>query len=185
MSILQTSAAMSWAFLGGTVPLASAAVRTPTVSWTGVYHQLMIEHYVAGYSGNAIARVIVGPASGLSETGTTFCTSLIDGVTITTSSVSVPGWPVAGNTTAARRWGWMFVKNVATDIKTMTGQGNYGGTAPTVVPTSIIYNGLFNDSTNSIQQAELGVYSALTSTTISTTTMNAGSYLNVWGRNDN
>lgn len=173
----------SWVFLGqGT---ASAAVRTTKIIWIGAYKQLHFEYFIAGYSGGAIGRLIVGPTSGLSETGTTFCTSLIEGVTITATSVSVPGWPTAVSTAAAPRYGHMWVDNVATVVKRMSGHGQHSGTAPTTVPTQMRMEGLFNDTSNLINQAELAVYDAITGATISTTTFNAGTFLNVWGRNDN
>lgn len=185
---IQTTPGMCWTFLGQGL-VGTAAVRTPLVSWVGAYQQLMIEHYIAGYNGAAIARLIVGPAAGLSETGTTFCTTLIDTVTTTTTvtnATSIPGWPLAGGTAAAvRRHGIMWVKNVATDVKSMAGLGNYAGTAPTTAPSHITSSGLFNDTTNLIQQAELAVYAANTNTTVAGTTMNSGSYLIVWGRNNN
>jgi hypothetical protein len=53
--------ARNWRFLGrGT---ASNAVRTTLVSWVGEYEQLWFEYNITGYSGNAIGRVIVGPAA--------------------------------------------------------------------------------------------------------------------------
>lgn len=176
------STGKNWQFLGqGT---ASAAVRTGTITWTGTYKQLMFEYFIAGYSGGAIGRLIVGPTAGLSESGTTFCTNLIEGVTQNTTSVSVPGWPLAVTAAAVPRYGWMFVSNVATVVKRMTGHGLHSGTAPTTVPTAMKMDGLFNDTTNLINKAELAVYAAITGTAISSTTFNAGTYLNVWGRND-
>lgn len=172
-----------WIFLGQAT--ASAAVRTGTITWTGTYKQLMFEYFIAGYSGGAIGRLIVGPTAGLSETGTTFCTALIENVTLTSTSVSVPGWPTGVTVEAVRRHGWMFVKNVAAEIKTMVGNGNSAGTAATVVPRSMRMAGLFNDATNPINKAELAVYDTITATTVSATTFTAGTYLNVWGRNDN
>lgn len=170
-----------WTFLGNAT--ASAAVRTGTITWTGTFQELAFEYFIAGYSGSAIARLVVGPTAGLSETGTTFCTELTEGGTRNTTSVSVPGWPTAVTAGAVQRYGWMYVKNIAAAIKRMTGTGNHSGTAPTTVPTSMLMNGLFNDTTNLIQKAELCVYDTITATTVSATTMNAGTYLNVWGRN--
>lgn len=178
----------SWTPLGKVTVLGAGAVRTPLLSWAGFYNSLYFEHYIAGYNGSAIARLIVGPASGLSETGTTFCTLLSDTVVTTTTvtnATSVPGWPLAGGTAAAvRRHGWHWIKNIATDVKDMFGHGNYAGTAPTTVPSNVIYSGLFNDTTNSIQQAELAVYAGNTNTTVAATTMNVGSYLIGWGSNN-
>jgi hypothetical protein len=173
-----------WVFLGQAT--ASAAVRTGTITWAGAYKQLMFEYFIAGYSAGAIGRLIVGPTAGLSETGTTFCCQLIENVTVSaTASVSIPGWPTAVTVEAVRRHGWMFVKNVAAEIKTMVGNGNSAGTAATVVPKSMRMAGLFSDATNLINKAELAVYDTITATTISTATFNAGTYLNAWGRNDN
>lgn len=174
---------IAWTFLGrGT---ASGAVRTALVSWSGLYSQLWFEYFIAGYSGGAIGRVIPGPASGLSETATNCCTNLIEGVTQNTTSVSVPGWPTAVTVAAVRRHGHMWVKNVAAEVKSMTGKGNHSGTAATTVPVSMQMDGLFSDATNSIQQVELAVYAAITGTAISATTFNAGTFINAWGRNNN
>lgn len=172
----------NWAFLGQAT--ASNAVRTGTITWTGTFKQLWFEYFISGYSGSAIGRLIVGPTAGLSETGTTFCTSLIEGVTLTATSVSVPGWPTATTAGAVARFGHMYVQNTAGVVKRMTGHGQHSGTAPTVVPTQMRMAGMFNDATNLINKAELAVYDAITGAAISATTFNAGTFLNVWGRND-
>lgn len=172
----------NWAFLGQAT--ASNAVRTGTITWTGTFKQLLFEYFISGYNGAAIGRLIVGPTAGLSETGTTFCTSLIEGVTITATSVSVPGWPTAVTAAAVPRYGWMYVDNQAAVVKRMSGHGQHSGTAPTTVPTQMRMEGMFNDTTNLVNKAELAVYAAITGAAISATTFNAGTYLNVWGRND-
>lgn len=174
---------MAWTFLGQAT--ANTAVRTGTISWTGQYTQLMFEYFIAGYSGGAIGRLIVGPASGLSETAGNFCTQLIENTSQNNSSVSVPGWPLATTVAAVPRHGWVFVNNQASFVKRMEYHGASGGTAPTVAPNNNMATGLFNDTTNSVQKAELAVYNSITGATISTTTFNAGTYLNVWGRNNN
>jgi hypothetical protein len=172
-----------WIFLGrGT---ASNAVRTTLVSWSGFYAQLWFEYFISGYNGGAIGRVLPGPSSGLSETGAIFCCNLIEGVTQNTTSVSVPGWPTAVTAGTVRRAGDMWVKNVPAEIKSMTGIGNHSGTVPTVAPIAMKMDGLMNDASNSIQQVELAVYAAITGTAISSTTFNAGTFINAWGRNNN
>lgn len=172
----------AWSFLGGT-QLGGSAVRTATITWTGTFQELHFEYFISGYSGAAIGRLIVGPTAGLSETGTTFCTNLIEGVTQNTTSVSVPGWPTAVTAAAVPRYGHMWVSNQAAVVKRMVGYGQHTGTAPTVVPVAMKMDGMFNDSTNLINKAELAVYAAITGAAISATTFNAGTYLNVWGRN--
>jgi hypothetical protein len=175
------ASAKNWTFLGrGT---ASTAVRTNVVSWVGQYGQLMVEYFISGYSGASIGRIIVGPSSGLSETATNHCTSLIEGVTLNTTSVSVPGWPTAVTASTNPRYGWMFISNIASVVKRMTGHGQHSGTAATVVPTQMRMAGMMSDATNSIQQMELANYALITGTAISALTFNAGTYFNVWGRN--
>lgn len=175
--------ARGWTFLGQAT--ASTAIRTGTITWTGTYKQLMFEYHISGYSNTAIGRLIVGPTAGLSETGTTFCCSHGTGVSAITTSVSIPGWPTFGGAADnVPRWGWGMIKNVATEVKRMDATGMNGGTAPTTAPTTYKMNGLFNDTTNLINKAELAVYDAITGTAISTRTFNAGTYLNFWGRND-
>lgn len=174
--------AKNWTLLG--TATASNAVRTGTITWAGTFKQLLFEYFISGYNGVGIGRVIVGPTAGLSETATNHCTNLIEGVTQNTTSVSVPGWPTAVATAAARRWGWMKVKNVAAEVKSMTGIGNHSGTAATVVPIAMKMDGLMSDATNLINKAEMAVYAAITGAAISAQTFNAGTYLAVWGRND-
>lgn len=170
-----------WTYLGKVT--ATTAVRTGVLSWTGNYQQLAAEHFIAGYSGAAIARVICGPAAGLTETGANFNSGLIENVTLTTSSINVSGWATAVATAAATRWGWMYIDNQQTVVKRMVGQGQYAGTAPGTPPTMIQFAGMFNDTTNFINQCEMATYLALTGNAVSSVTMNPGTYLAMWGRN--
>lgn len=182
IAISDLTNALGWQFLGqGT---ASAAVRTSTVTWTGAYKQLMVEYFIAGYSGSTIGRVVVGPSSGITENNTLTCTSLIEGVTITTTSTSTAGFPTAVTTTAATRYGVMFIDNQQAVVKRMVGHGMYAGTAPSVVPTQIQMAGMFNDTTNLINKIEMACYDTITTTTVSANTFNAGTYFNVYGRNN-
>lgn len=171
----------NWQFLGRAT--ASNAVRTSLLSWTGTFEQLHFEYFISGYSNTAIGRLIVGPSTGLSETGTTFCTSLIEGVTLNTLSVSVPGWPTAVTVNQVPRYGHMWVQNTASVVKRMSGHGQHAGTAPTVPPTQMRMEGLYNNTSTVINQAELAVYDAITGAAISTRTFNSGTFLNCWGRN--
>jgi hypothetical protein len=174
--------AKGWTPLGFT-QLASPAIRTATITWTGTWQELEFVYFVAGYSGAAIARLIVGPTAGLSETGTTFCSTIIENVTLNQTSVSVPGWPLGVTAEAVERQGVLRVQNVAAKVKRMTGHGNSAGTAATTPPKALTFNGLFSDATNLINKAELAVYAALTGAAISSTTLNALTWLLVRGRN--
>lgn len=177
----------NWQFLGQAT--ASAAVRTGTITWSGGFQQLWFEYFISGYSGSAIGRLIVGPTAGLSETGTTFSGNYVAMTPPTTiagsTTVSIPGWPTAvGAAANVARWGAYYVLNIAGTVKYMRGDGCYGGTAATTAPTYIMHGGLFNDTTNLINKAELAVYDDLLAVAVSTKTFNAGTYLNVWGRNN-
>jgi len=174
-----------WRFLGNAT--ANAAVRTGTVTWTGTFAELIFECYIAGYSANGIARLIVGPTAGLSETGTTFATAFLSMTPATTvagtTSTSIPGWPLGVTAAQVIRHAWLHVHNLAADVKKMTGTCTYAGTAATTAPTILLLGGNFTDATNLINKAEIANYDALTGTTISTNTLNNGTFLNVWGRN--
>lgn len=178
---MQAASGKGWQFIGQAT--ASTAIRTGTITGLSSFKQLHFEFYISGYSNTAIGRLIVGPAAGLSETATNHCTELIEGVTRTTTSVSVPGWPTAVTVNNVERWGWMQVKNVAAARKTMKGEGLWGGTAATVVPTGMLYRGLMSDTTNAIDRAEMAVYDAITGAAISARTFTTA-YLNAWGRTD-
>jgi len=172
--------AKNWAFLGrGT---SGAAVRTGVVVWTGTYAQLMVEYFIAGYAGNGIGRILCGNTAP-NEAATDCCTALIEGVTPTTTSVSVTGWPTAVNVAAAARYGVMFINNQATFVKRMTRNGQYAGTAPTVVPTMIQHAGMYNNSATSIQQMSFVSFATITTNVIGAA-FTTGTYFNVWGRNN-
>ena len=172
--------AKNWTFLGqGT---SGATVRTGVVVWTGTYTQLMVEYFIAGYAGTGVGRILCGNTAP-SEIATDCCTALIEGVTLTATSVSVTGWPTAVNTAAAARYGVMFINNQATFVKRMIGNGQYAGTAPTTVPTMIQHAGMYNNSATSIQQMSFVSFATITTNVIGAA-FNAGTYFNVWGRNN-
>jgi hypothetical protein len=171
----------AWDYIGEVT--ASSAVRTGVLSWEKPYELLHFEYFIAGYSGSAIGRLIVGPAAGLSETATDHCATHLTNVTVTTS-VSIPGWPTFGGTADnVARWGNVWVKNIAAEVKRMTATGINAGTAATTAPTTYQMGGLMSNATASIQRAELAVYAAITGATISATTFSAGTYLKAWGSN--
>lgn len=171
--------AKNWTLLG--TATATNAVRSGTITWAGTFEELWFEYFIAGYSNTAIGRLIVGPTAGLSETATNHCCSLIEGVTLTATSVSIPGWPTAVTVNNVERYGSMFVKNVAGQVKRMWGHGNHAGTAATAVPLQMLFGGLMSDATNAINKAELAVYAAITGAVISAITFTSAT-LNVWGR---
>lgn len=183
VTLTQLAAFMSnnanWRFLG--VATASAATDTGEVIWTGNYDQLCIFHFIAGYGGNGIGRVMTHASATPSNTATDHCCELIEGVTRNTTSVSVSGWPTAVTSNTAARWGVMYVNNSATGPRRMFGNGQWGGTAATAVPTNQTCNGLASP-TSRIQRVKMRSYSAITGTGVGGT-FNAGTYVLVYGRN--
>lgn len=171
----------NWVFLGqGT---ASAATSTGTITWAGQFNQLMVEYFISGYVGNGIGRILVANSGTPSPTATTCCTSIIVGTTAPpTTPVSNSGWPTAIATGVVPRYGWLYVCNKSGVVKRATGHGQYGGTAPTTVPTQVRIAGM-SSQTTLIQTLVMTSYTLATGNVIGGT-MNAGTFVNVWGRND-
>jgi hypothetical protein len=170
----------NWVFLGqGT---ASAATSTGTITWTGTFKQLLVEYFISGYAANGIGRILVANSGTPSATATTCCTSLIEGVTLNTTSVSCSGWPTAVTLNANARYGYMYIDNQNGVLKRMTGHGQHSGTAPTVVPTQMRMAGM-SSQTTLIQTLVMTSYNAITGNVLGGT-FNAGTFVNVWGRND-
>ena len=180
----------SWKFLGTSVPLTATAIKTSTVGWTGSYQQLMVEYYIAGYAGAAIARVLVGTTTP-NETATLMTAKQISTpllVNVIANTPSIPGWPTAGGTPAnVARWGTMNINNPPLALKRMTGQGQYAGGTAAVPPTMFQTAGMWINTTTQINAISLVSYA--TNAAVVPAAINlgitAGSYVTVWGRNNN
>jgi hypothetical protein len=181
LSSTSVTGGKNWVFLGqGT---ASAATSTGTITWAGTFKQLMVEYFISGYAGNGIGRILVANSGTPSPTATTCCTSIIVGVTAAPATpVSNSGWPTAIAAGLVPRYGWLFVENTSGVLKRATGHGQYGGTAPTTVPTQVRIEGM-SSQTTLIQTLVMTSYTLATGNVIGGT-MNAGTFVNVWGRND-
>jgi hypothetical protein len=77
----------------------------------------------------------------------------------------------------------MFITNQASQVKRMTGSGQYAGTAPTVVPTMIQHAGMYNNTATLVQQMSFVSFATITTNVIGAS-FNTGTYFNVWGRNN-
>jgi hypothetical protein len=170
----------NWVFLGQAT--ASGTTATGNISWAGQFSQLMLEYWISGYAANGIGRICIANSGTPSTTATTACTALIQGVTLTTTSVSCAGWPVAVTVNALPRYGWMFIDNANGGIKRMTGHGITGGTAPTAVPTMMQMGGM-SSQTTLIQVIRMVSYNAITGNVLGGA-FNAGTTIILWGRND-
>ena len=183
MSLLITPSGGYWTFLGtGT---ASNAVRTSTVTWQGTYQQLMIEYFIKGHSNSSVGRLIVGPTAGPSETATDHACQLIE-TTTATNTVSIPGWPLTGSIANRSRHGFFFINNQLSFSKRCTGIGQHDAVTPvaSTAPTGMSFSGSWINTTSLIQSAKLANYDTLIATTVSTRTFDPGTYISVWGKNN-
>lgn len=170
----------NWVFLGQAT--ASGTTATGTISWAGQFSQLMLEYYISGYAANGIGRICIANSGTPVVAATTACTALMQGATVTTTSVSCAGWPTAVTVNALPRYGWMFIDNQNGGIKRMTGNGITGGTAPTVVPTLMQMGGM-SSQTTLIQSINMVSYNAITGNVLGGA-FTAGTNITLWGRND-
>jgi hypothetical protein len=168
-------------FLGATTPLGSAASTTGVVVFGPGWGHLFIYHYIAGYSGSAIAMIRLGTGT-TTDSGTNYSSGtshfVMGGATVgtSTSRVSQTGIHVANDAVTNGRRGLHQVHNPATQVKTVDGRTNtYGGTSPTAataIATLSLVVGSWHNTTAQAQCAEMfgnGV------------NLNAGSYISVYG----
>jgi hypothetical protein len=160
------------------------------VSWTGSFLQLRVEYYIAGYAGAAIARVLVGTTTpnetAILMTAKQISTPLL--VNVIANTPSIPGWPTAGGTPAAvQRWGTMDINNPPLALKCMTGTGQYaGGPTAATAPTMFQTAGMWINTTTAINAISLVSYATNVAVAPAAIGLGitAGSYITVWGRNN-
>jgi hypothetical protein len=169
------------AFLGATTPLGSAASTTGVIVFGPGWGHLFIYHYIAGYSGSAIALIRLGTGT-TTDSGTNYSSAtshfVMGGTTVGTSNsrVSQTGIHVANDAVTNARKGLHQVHNPATQAKTIDGRtATYGGTSPTAATaysTLSLVVGIWNNTAAQAQCCEMfgnGV------------NLNAGSYISVYG----
>ena len=181
-----TPDARNWVFLGTAT---AAAVTVGPVVWLGTYKQLMIRYWIAGYSGGTpVGRLLLGAAS-ISTTALTNSWSLSEGVTAPTTAAgvtAVPGVPMAVTLSNVGRGGIAYVDGASGSIKSIEVIGRNQTPSVATAPTLFRAASFFSDlGTNlPIQRAQLTSYDTLTAVAVSANTFTAGTYLTVWGRNN-
>jgi hypothetical protein len=181
--------AKNWAFLGTAT---GATVTVGPVIWTGQYRQFMINYFISGYNGGTpVGRFLCG-AGTPSTTAANNGSNLIDWVSgaaapTSVTAASIPGMPLASVIGAAGdlRDGWIFIDGASGSLKRLSAYGTNLGTVA-APPKIFMAGGVFSDlGTNLLlQQAQLTVYDTIAATAVSTQTFTAGTYLSVWGRNN-
>lgn len=195
--------ARNWTFLGqGILPnvTTGADVRTPTVSWSGSFRQLMIEYYIGSYQGGSIGRLVFGTVANTTgtlpgeTTATCWCNLSEDnGAVQKTSGTAISGIPTAVTANVGERFGMLNVNNQLGKNKRITGQGQHttntiaailAGTAESEAPISVRHDAIYTITAGQIQQVSLVSYLTITGNVVNGTNFGQGTYINVWGRND-
>ena len=188
------TSARNWTLLGASTPLAANAPRTPTISWSGQFQQLMLEYYIAGYQGSAVGRILFGTNAGggttaLTETGTGNCYSnIIEDAGVATKTGLILGVPTASGViiaiNAAERFGIMNINNQLAKNKRITGQGQYSLANATSAPFSVKHDAIYMNTAAQIQQVAMVSYNDISTQTVVGNNLTTGSYVIVWGRNN-
>jgi hypothetical protein len=181
--VMQAVDGKGWAFLGS-AKLGSANVTCGPFSWAGSFQQIKVKYLIRGYSGAAIARLLIGAGSIPTTTATNGAT-LLEGTTTLTAYASKPGVPLAVTDSAIQRGGWAFIDGDTGQFKEIDVIGHNGNPSVSVGPTLYRATSFFSDlSTNLlIQRMQLSSYADLTTSAIGSDTLSTGTYLMAWGRN--
>jgi hypothetical protein len=176
-----TTSTGMWQFLGKSSLGANAATVGPLVL-TATRKHMQIRLWVPGYANSGIVSLQLGGAS--IDTGSNYACSLLEGATLTTTSVNVTGMRMGVTTTTSPRYVVIDVDNFSnSQVKRILFRSNSistsAGTAPTMVSGACIWA----DTTNSIQRIQFTAFNATTGTT--TVNLNSGTEFEVWGRDDN
>lgn len=180
---MQEATGKGWQFLGTAT---GATTTVGPVVWTGTFTQFMVDYWIAGYNGGTpVGRLLFGAAS-ISTTALTNGSSLSEGVTAPTAAQSIPGCPLAVTLSAIARGGTVHVRGASGALKTYEILGGNGNASVSVARTLFRAAGSFSDlGTNlPLQRMQLTVYDTLTATSASAQTFTSGTYLTVWGRNN-
>ncbi len=160
------------------------------VIWTGTFTQFMVDYFIAGYNGGTpVGRLLLGAAA-ISTTALTNGSALDQGpaaaFAVQTNTPSIPGCPLAITLSILSRWGTVMVRGASGALKTYNVDGANGNASVTVAPAFFRAIGSFSDlSTNlPLQRMQLSVYDTLTAVALSAQAFTSGSYLTVWGRNN-
>jgi hypothetical protein len=180
---MQEATGKGWQFLGTAT---GNGVTVGPVIWTGTFQQFMVDYHIAGYNGGTpVGRLLFGAAS-ISTTALTNGTGIRESVAAATAAISIPGIPLAVTLSNIARSGTVFVRGASGALKTYEVTGSNGNPSVSVARTTFEGSGSFSDlGTNlPLQRMQLSVYDTLVATALSAQTFTAGTYLTVWGRNN-
>lgn len=180
------SANSGWRFLGTAT---GATTTVGPVTWAGTFLQFMIKYWIQGYNGGTpVGRILLGAAS-ISTTALNNSFSISEGVTAPSTGLgatAIPGCPLAVTLSNIGRGGEIFIDGVSGGVKSLEIVGRNVTPAVASAPTLFRGASFFSDlGTNLVLlRAQLTVYDTLTATAASAQTFTSGTYLTVWGRNN-
>lgn len=193
--------AKNWAFLGR-AKLAATATTVGPVIWTGTYLNLYFEYVITGYAGTAIGRVLCGPGTPsttaltntvrvIEVTGTsTAAGTAVLGSVFGSAATNQPGVPLSALLIAANvaRSGVGWLWGDSGSLKTIKIEGTNATTGTIALgatPSTTLGSSYFSDlGTNlPIQQMQLTSYTLRDGAVIGSA-FAVGTYLTVWGRNN-
>lgn len=169
----------AWEFLGRSAWVSGATV--PSIFIHGKKH-LWIRAIVGGIAAAGIPRIRFG--GGAIDTGNNYATSLIQGVTLDATSVSVPGHSLCSTGITGRLIASLEVVNIPSVSKRSLGKAQHSSISAAVAPTQVQISGLWVDLTNQVGILDMANYDTLTATTVSANAFLAGTEFTVWGRDD-
>ena len=169
------------AFLGRVV-MAANAVSSDELVIADSWRHIHVRIFIAGSSSAGVARLLVGGTS-IDATGT-YNTSLLEGATLNTTSVSAAGWPLAVATTTTARFATIDIYNVAGTVKRMVGHSSNISVTAAAITTQAALAGIWVNTAVAIQRMRLSNFDVLTGTTLSANTLTAATELYAWGHND-
>lgn len=177
----QNTAPDVWIFLGSATVVGATSIVGP-IKFSSVTTHIHCEAYVVGMSGTGIPSLQFGTGASAIDTAANYCASLIEGVTLNATAVSVTAIRTSVITTNVPRYIKFDIYNGAATVKRLVGQGNSSSVVAATAPTMTQIAGLWINTTGAINKIQMTAFSALTGTTARTLT--TGSQLTCWGRND-
>ena len=159
------------------------AVSSADLVIPDVWRHIHIRGFIAGYSGAAIARVLVGGTS--IDSAGNYATEVEEaGAAANTTSINASGWPLAVSAITGARFFTCDIYNVAGIVKRCIGASNSNSVSAGTVPVVAQFAGIWVNTSNAIQRLRIAAFDTLTGTTLSASTLTAGTEFYAWGHND-